>query len=36
MKGIWNILLLFCLPSVVLGAEISQQEAREKACAFMQ
>ena len=36
MRKILNILLLLCLPLAVLGAEITQQQAKEKARAFMQ
>ena len=36
MRRVLNMLLLFCLPLVVMGTEISQQQAKEKACAFMQ
>ena len=31
-----NVLLLLCLPVVVLSTEVSQQQAKDKACAFMQ
>ena len=36
MKRIVNVLLLLCLPVVVLSTEVSQQQAKDKACAFMQ
>ena len=36
MRRILNLFLLFCLPLMAMGEEISQQQAREKACAFMQ
>ncbi len=36
MRRILNLFLLLCLPLMTMGEEISQQQAREKACAFMQ
>ena len=36
MRRILNLFLLFCLPLMAMGEEISQQQAKEKACAFMQ
>ena len=36
MRRIVNVLLLLCLPVVVLSTEVSQQQAKDKACAFMQ
>ena len=36
MRRIVNVLLMLCLPVVVLSTEVSQQQAKDKACAFMQ
>lgn len=36
MRRILNLFLLLCLPLMTMGEEISQQQAKEKACVFMQ